>query len=94
MMQDPGARGGEIAGRVLAAGGVPVTEATVMITASPGPHPDIAALTGAGGEFSFRGLPPGEYTLLANAPGSPPLTRTLAVQPGEAATLDFMVEEG
>lgn len=82
---------GEIAGRVLGTAGTPVADAKVMITAAPGPHPDIAALTGTGGEFSFRGLAPGEYTLLANVPGAAPQTRTLSVAPGEAATLEFTV---
>jgi hypothetical protein len=93
-MDDRGGPAGEIAGRVLNGGGTPLAEATVMITSSPGPHPDIAALTGSGGEFSFRGLPPGEYTLLANAPGSPPQSRSVAVRLGEAAVLDFTVDAG
>lgn len=93
-MADGGAAPGEIAGRVLGPGGRPVAEAAVMITASPGPHPDIAALTRDDGTFSFRGLVPGEYTLLANAPGHPTQTRSVQVAPGQAARLDFTVGGG
>ena len=89
-----GTPGGEIAGRVLRPGGSPVAEAAVMIVGSPEPHPDIAALTGGDGGFSFRALSPGEYTLMANAPGAQPMTRRVRVLPGAVATLDFTIPGG
>lgn len=89
MAQETGSTAaGEVAGRVVGPGGAPVAEVAVMITAGP-PHADLAALTGAEGDFSFRDLAPGEYTFLANAPDHPPETRTVRLGPGEAARLEF-----
>ncbi|MEU4426898.1 carboxypeptidase-like regulatory domain-containing protein [Actinoplanes sp. NPDC024001] len=52
---------GSISGRVLDPNGVPLSGATVSITAGPGPNDDIAALTGPDGRFSLGNLNPGRY---------------------------------
>ncbi|HEU4452298.1 MAG TPA: carboxypeptidase-like regulatory domain-containing protein [Longimicrobium sp.] len=90
---EPETSGGRVAGRVVDPGGSPVAEAAVMITSGP-PHADMAALTGADGDFSFLDLAPGEYTFLANAPDHPPETRTVRVGPGEAARLEIRLGGG
>ena len=57
--------GAEIRGRVTSDAGTPVEGATVMIRSSSVGHHDIAALTDAQGQFSFRGVQPGDYDLQA-----------------------------
>ena len=60
---------GTIAGRVLAAGGTPVSGATVAMVGSTQPHRDIAALSGPDGSFRFAGLAPGRYRVEARSQG-------------------------
>lgn len=45
--------------------GEPVAGATVVLDTGPGPAPDIAAVTDAQGTFSFHGLIPGQWLLVA-----------------------------
>lgn len=82
------ARTGRIAGRVLDARGQPVGGATVLIARGPA-HPDIAALTGQAGTYSFTDLQPGRYEVLAGSPAHGSSRMTVAVSAGEAASLDF-----
>ncbi len=64
-----GLRGGSIEGRVLNARQEPVSLATVVLLPEGQPpfRPDRhkTFTTGESGRFQFRGLPPGEYRLLA-----------------------------
>ncbi len=57
---------GAIAGRVLDAGGRPVSGATVAITGNAQAYRDIAAITTADGSFHFGGMAPGSYDLDAH----------------------------
>ncbi|MEW2513997.1 carboxypeptidase regulatory-like domain-containing protein [Streptomyces sp. NPDC046870] len=43
--------------------GRPVPEASVYLTAGPGPYPDVAALSGADGSFTLSVRGEGAYTL-------------------------------
>jgi hypothetical protein len=82
------ARGGAIVGQVTASGR-PVVDAAVMFTRDSPEHPDIAALTGDGGEYRYDDLVPGVYTLLVHAEGYPPRTGQVRVQAGQQSRLDF-----
>jgi len=57
-----------ITGVVLDSGGAPVTGATVHIADGPAAFPDVAALTGQDGSFSFSVPVEGDYTLACRAP--------------------------
>jgi len=56
-----------IAGTVLDAAGQPVAQARVYFTASPGPTPDIAALTGSDGTFRMNAPQTGRYRIGATS---------------------------
>ena len=56
-----------IAGTVLDAAGQPVAQARVYFTASPGPTPDIAALTGSDGTFRMNAPRAGRYRIGASS---------------------------
>jgi len=56
-----------IAGTVLDAAGRPVAQARVYFTASPGPTPDIAALTGSDGTFRMNAPRAGRYRIGASS---------------------------
>lgn len=58
-----------VTGTVTDDAGRPLAEAAVAIAAAPGPVPDIAALTGPDGRFAIPAPEPGDYTLVATAPG-------------------------
>jgi hypothetical protein len=60
---------GVLSGRVLDPGGAPVAGARVVVTASPGPVPDVAQLTGTDGRFSTPAPRPGAYRIAAYADG-------------------------
>ena len=74
-----------IAGVVRDAAGRPVPEARVDIVAGPGPFPDIAALTDAGGGFALAAPAPGTYEIEAAADGFRPTRESVAVAPGRPA---------
>jgi hypothetical protein len=46
----------------------PIADATVVVDAGPGPAPDIAAVTDRLGAFSFHGLAPGQWLVVAVTP--------------------------
>jgi hypothetical protein len=68
--------------------GRPIAEAVVLIADGPS-HPDMAALTGGEGEYSYIRLAPGTYTLLVNAVDREPLRLSVDVAAGQTAQLDF-----
>ncbi|MEW2413145.1 carboxypeptidase regulatory-like domain-containing protein [Streptomyces sp. NPDC046866] len=57
-----------LGGVVLDAHGDPVAGAAVALAGGPGPYPDVAALTGADGRFSFAVSTAGVYTVQCRAP--------------------------
>jgi protocatechuate 3,4-dioxygenase beta subunit len=57
---------GSIVGRVINAAGAPVAGATVVIAEGDQPHPEIGAITDAGGAFRFGQILPGGYRLAAH----------------------------
>lgn len=83
---------GAVEGRVTDAQGVAIEEAAVMIAGDSPTHNDIAALTDTSGGFSFIGLLPGTYTLLVNAAGRPPRQKSVHVEAGRVARLDFVLD--
>jgi hypothetical protein len=76
-----------IKGRVLR-NGRPVVDASVSIADGPS-HPDIAALTGANGEYAFNDLEPGDYAVQAYIEGDRPAVKRCSVPAGQTAILDF-----
>jgi plastocyanin len=44
-----------------------------------------------GGRYSIDGLPPGEYTVVGWHERARPLRRTIRIQPGQAANVDFKI---
>ena len=58
-----------IFGVVVDPQGKPVEGARVYVTSSPGPMPDVAILTGPGGEFTLGVVAPGKYRIGAAADG-------------------------
>jgi len=87
-MSGPGA----IVGRVVDGLGKPVHGATVALTESPEPHPDVAALTAADGRFQFRHLPPGAYRLAVNAPNSRRSNAQVWVEAGTEASVEINLD--
>ena len=52
-----------ISGTVVDAAGRPVAQARVYVVKAPGPTPDVAALTDAGGCFTIAAPLPGAYEI-------------------------------
>jgi hypothetical protein len=61
----------------------PVAFARVMIAKAPGPMPDIAALTGEDGMFTFGTVGPGRYVVAVHADGFAPARAEVTVRPGD-----------
>ncbi len=80
---------GAISGRVLRAGGMALPDTAVMLTGNSPGHLDIAARTNQRGEFAFRGLRAGLYTVLVNAAGFGTTAQPAHVQAGQQTTLVF-----
>ena len=68
-----------VRGVVLSEAGEPVKDVVVSLTAGPVPLQDIAALTGAGGDFVLTAPAPGEYVVMASYPSGQQESRTVAV---------------
>lgn len=66
---EPAADVGAVTGRVLDQDGRPVAGVSVAVASSPGPHPDLAALTTSDGEFRLSRLPVGTVVLAARQSG-------------------------
>jgi hypothetical protein len=81
------AKPGVIRGVVVDAGGRPIAGARVSFRSGPGPLPDIAALTARDGSFAVTAPAAGTYELAAVGDEGAPGTATVAVAPGETATV-------
>jgi hypothetical protein len=73
---------GEIRGRVLDAAGHGLADCTVMLGGDAPPHPDVAALSGETGEFSFLDLTPGRYEVIVRCGEAEPERRQVEVSAG------------
>lgn len=58
-----------VSGRVLDPAGRPVGGARVLVTASPGPVPDIGQVTAGDGRFAAAAPRPGAYRIAVHADG-------------------------
>lgn len=70
---------GVVRGEVRGPDGTPVAGARVVVTASPVPVPEIAAVTDTEGRFALSAPAPGRYTLTAHAEGTPGKSAAAAV---------------
>jgi hypothetical protein len=84
---------GRIEGRALDEKQQPLAEVVIVITATTAreSYPEIAPITNERGEFSFSGLPVGEYTLRASRDGYQAQTRKVMVEDGQAASAEFVL---
>lgn len=81
---------GTLEGVVSDSSGRAVADAAVMLGEGP-EHPDIAAVTGASGEFRFGELQPGDYEVIVNSSGEPTRART-RVEAGRVTRVRLTVE--
>jgi hypothetical protein len=79
-------------GRVVGADGVPVAHARVTIVAASVPMPEIALLTGSGGNFELA-LPQGRFCLRAHGPRGEIGEAEVGVE-GDAAVGDLVISLG
>ena len=82
---------GSIEGMVVDPQGRPLADVTVVIKTGDQPHPDIGAVSGDDGSFSFEGLTGGNYVLAAYAESGVPTEVSVSVQPGRASSTRLMV---
>ncbi|RPI06585.1 MAG: carboxypeptidase regulatory-like domain-containing protein [Zetaproteobacteria bacterium] len=81
------AKPGLIRGVVRTAAGRPVAGARVFFRSGPGSLPDIAALTGDDGTFALTAPAAGTYEVAAAADDAVPVSTTVVLTAGEAATV-------
>lgn len=83
---------GALRGRVTDPSGAVVAHSTVAVTAAK-PAAPRTVTTDAGGNFEFRGLAPGVYTVTAQAPGFEISSRSgVVIAAGKTATVDFKLQ--
>lgn len=70
---------GVVRGEVREVDGAPVAGARVVVTASPVPVPDFAAVTDAEGRFALTTPVPGKYALTIHVEGAPGRSAAVAV---------------
>jgi TonB family protein len=70
-----------------------VPDATVVISAKENGTKEIA-ISGAIGEYEFRALPVGRYSIEVRLPGFRPFQQSLELQPNEPRKLDVVLEVG
>src|SRR6267143_6101907 len=67
--------------------------AGVTVKLTPGPDGSAStAGTDEAGQYEFKGLKPGTYTISINQPGVRPYTKTVTVNAGQASALDIRAE--
>src|SRR6267378_2301201 len=67
--------------------------AGVTVKLTPGPDGSAStAGTDEAGQYEFKGLKPGTYTISINQPGFRPYTKTFTVNAGQATALDIRAE--
>src|SRR6266404_1031438 len=67
--------------------------AGVILKLTPGPDGSaLTAGTDEAGQYEFKGLKPGTYTISINQPGFKPYTKTVTVNAGQATALDIRAE--
>ena len=71
-------------GIVRDASGAPVDGARVLFADGPGALPDVAALTGAGGQFTLSAPVAGTYRIQCVADGRAPVDVEVTIRPGES----------
>src|SRR4029077_17345829 len=67
--------------------------AGVTVTLTPGPSGSpLTTGTDEAGNYEFKGLKPGTYTISINQPGFKAYTKTVTVNPGQAVVQDIRAE--
>jgi hypothetical protein len=71
----------------------PLSEVVIVITATTArdSYPEIAPVTNEKGEFSFSGLPPGQYTLRATREGFKEQMLVVKVEENKTANAEFVL---
>lgn len=89
------ASGGRIEGTVVDEQRRPLAEVVVVITATTArdSYPEIAPITNEKGVFSFSELPAGQYTLRAAREGFREQTKTVTVEDGKVARVEFVLRK-
>jgi hypothetical protein len=84
---------GSINGIVKDKQGKPLEDVVIVIanTTAHGPIKEISPMTNAKGEFSFTGLPEGEYTLRATPLGYQPKEMKVTVEANKTASVEFIM---
>jgi hypothetical protein len=72
--------------------GAPIPAARVLFADGPGSLPDVAALTGATGEFTLSAPLPGTYRIQCVAEGRPPVDVEVTVAAGESRQVEVTVD--
>ncbi|HUH05813.1 MAG TPA: carboxypeptidase-like regulatory domain-containing protein, partial [Kofleriaceae bacterium] len=84
-----------VSGTVRGEDGAPIAGAAVQLIRSGDDDSDYSMRTGADGGFTVRDLPPGEYRASASAVDYVPTAGVvLTLGPGEAGTLELVLERG
>jgi hypothetical protein len=81
---------GALVGSVSDASGARVTSGTVTLRSNAQGFTRTANLN-SDGSFRIQALPPGQYTVTVDAGGNPPITDTVAINPGSNNTYTFTV---
>jgi hypothetical protein len=80
-----------VRGVVRDSSGAPIEGARVMFADGPGSLPDVAALTGAGGEFTLSAPVAGTYRIQCVTEGAAPVDVEVTVAPGEPHHVEVRV---
>src|SRR5580693_2954347 len=65
---------------------------TVNLTLDPADGSPLSADTDDAGHYEFTQLKPGNYKISISQPGFKPFTKSISLNPGQAATVDIRVE--
>ncbi|MGA3204641.1 MAG: M56 family metallopeptidase, partial [Bryobacteraceae bacterium] len=82
-----------IAGSVYDPSGAVIPHAMISLKNTGGANEEAAVADAAGG-YKLQGIPAGEYLVKVSAPGFATYQKTLTLEPGASATMNFSLEVG